>query len=392
MNLSRLLPILIVSATISASADAQGCIVSTVRGEKNVRHRTSVNDDDGDKRLSVWWQREDCELRVESRGDFTVRPDLSGITGIARGGYVEIEERDRNRERKLRVTDGAAGLVHRWTLDGENGFDVNRERWLADMLAVIERRTALFARSRVPELVRQGGPEAVLNETALMYSDYARRLYFTMLLKTTRVDEAALERMLRQVGDSMSSDHERSQVIRAVSEHGPMNDRVTRAAIGAAHRMSSDYEKRRALSAGLASVATLEARNALFTAASTMSSSYELAELLIAAQQRSLVDSLSRVAYFRAVNRLSSDYEHRRTLSALLKQRPESPSVLADLLKSSEDIDSDHELASLLVEFTRVTAVRGELRELYLKAARSISSDYEYRRALQALLEQDRRT
>jgi len=44
------------------------------------------------------------------------------------------------------------------------------------------------------------------------------------------------------------------------------------------------------------------------------------------------------------------------------------------------------------VEFAHVTDVRGEMRQLYLKAARSISSDFEYRRALQALLEQDRQT
>jgi hypothetical protein len=62
------------------------------------------------------------------------------------------------------------------------------------------------------------------------------------------------------------------------------------------------------------------------------------------------------------------------------------------LLRASTSISSDFELASLLVEFAHAVPVRGELRELYLKATRSISSDFEYRRALQALLEQDQRT
>jgi hypothetical protein len=92
------------------------------------------------------------------------------------------------------------------------------------------------------------------------------------------------------------------------------------------------------------------------------------------------------------VEKLSSDFERRRTLSALLKERPDSPAVLAGVLRSSTSISSDFELATLLVEFAGAAQVRGELRELYLKATRSISSDFEYRRALQALLEQDRHT
>jgi hypothetical protein len=383
---------LLFTAAAASAVDGQSCAVSSARLTRtNLQHHSSVTDDQT-RRLTLRWQRGDCELRVDARGDFRVLPDLSAVTAIEDGGYFDIEERDGDRERSVRITRGRDGLQHRWRIDGENGFDVNRERWLAEILTAIERRTALFAKSRVPELIRQGGASAVLNEADRMEADYPRRVYFTTLLSLTQVDDAGLERMLRIAGDSMKSDHERSQVLRAVAAHRPMSDRVTLAAIGVAHRMSSDHEKRQALSAGLASVNTVQARNALFNAASTMSSSHELAELLIAAQQRILVDSLSRVTYFRAVNRLSSDHEHRRTLSALLKQRPESPAVLADVLRSSEEIDSDHELANLLVEFTRVTPVRGELRELYLRAARSIGSDHEYRRVLQALLEQDRRT
>jgi hypothetical protein len=389
-----LISLVVVTAVMPSTALAQGCISANGRIAGQVRGNTSISshDDEDEQRLQVRWRSGNCELRVYARGKFAVRADLSAITSITDGGYVEIEEIEGRRDRMVRITtDRSGALQYRWTVDGDNGFDVNREQWLSNILVAIERRTAMFAKSRVPELIRQGGPQAVLNETDRMDSDYARRTYFTILLANARLDEGMLERMLRQAGD-MSSDYERSEIVRAVAKNGPMTDRVTRAAIAVAQRMSSDYEKRRALSAGLESVNTLEARNALFTAASTMSSNYELAELLIAAQQRSMVDSLTRLSYFRAVDRLNSDYEHRRTLSALLKSRPTSLAVLSDVLRSSEFIDSDHELASLLVEFSRVVPVRGDLRAQYLKAARTIGSDHEYRRALQALIDQDRTT
>ena len=377
---------------LSTPAAAQGCLDNPARSGRSSTHQNWVGSDDGKRSTTVRWRRGDCEIRLDARGDFGVRTDLSGFVGVEDGGYVQIEERDGDVERRLRVVGMGRDLEYRWSVDGRNGFDVNRERWLADILLALERRTAMFAKQRVPELFRTGGASAVLAETERMPSDYAKKTYFANLLGLGRIDDAQLERLLRQT-ELMSSDYERAEVLRAVaSRQGPVTDRVARAMIAVAQRMSSDYEKRRALSAGLESVSTVEAKAAFFTAAATISSNYELAELLIAAQRRSLVDSLTSDAYFRAVGRLNSDHERRRTLSALMKLRPASPAVLAGVLKSSESINSDYELATLLVEFAKTVDVRGPLREQYLKATRTINSDYEYRRALQALLEQDRRS
>jgi hypothetical protein len=376
---------------LASPAQAQGCLSNAAQSGKVNQHNSHISEN-GRRTISVRWRRGDCEIRVDARGDFGVKPDLSGFVGVEDGGWIEIEERDGDTERRVRVVGLGRDLEYRWSLNGRNGFDLNREKWLADILVALERRTAMFAKSRVPELMRSGGSKAVLDETELMPSDYARRAYFSQLLTLARIDDPSIERLLRQT-ELMSSDYERAEVLRAVSSRqAPVTDRVARAMIAVAHRMSSDYEKRRALSAGLESVSSLESRTALFSAASTMSSSYELAEFLIAAQRRSLVDSLTSDSYFRAVGRLSSDYERRRTLSALVKLRPSALAVQAGVLRSSESINSDYELASLLVEFARTLPVRGELREQYLKATRNIGSDYEYRRALQALLEQDRRS
>lgn len=386
--------VLAIGLTTASAVAAQPCMITNRRLPRagSSQHWNSSDSDRGMRSTTIRWRRGDCELRVDARGDFTVKPDLSGFTSVDEGGYVQLEERDGDHDRRLRVTNSGRGLEYRWTLDGDNKFDVDRDRWLADILVAIDRRTAMFAKARIPALIRQGGANAVLDETDLMDGDYARRVYYNTLLASARLDDAQLERMLRQTGDSMTSDFERAEVLRAVAAKGPTSDRVTRAMIAVAQRLSSDFEKRRALSAGLESVTTPESRSALFSAASTMSSSFELAELLIAAQRRSLVDSVSGDAYFKAVGRVTSDFERRRTLSALLKQRPESPAVLGGVLRASASINSDFELASLLVEFARTVPVRGELRELYLKATRSIASDFEYRRALQALLEQDQRT
>jgi hypothetical protein len=371
-------------------AEAQVCYAARSVGPRRSNHSTHIDTDN--KRLQARWTRGDCELRVDARGDFGVRGDLTGFTSVEDGGYVQLGESDAEHDRMVRITSVDGKLQYRWRVDGKDGFDVDRDRWLASFLRVIEQRSAMFAKARIPELLRQGGPNRVLDEAARMETDHTRRIYYTTLLASARLNDSQTERMLRDAADSMTSDFERAELLRAVAKQGQMSDRVALAAIRAAQGMTSDFEKRRALSAGLESVTSPGARTALFTAASTMTSDFELAELLIAAQARAMVDSVSSAAYFKAVDRMRSDFEHRRTLTALLKSRPESPQVLAGVLKSGSTIESDFELASLLVEFTRVVQVRGEIRELYLRAARSIDSDFEYRRALQALLDQDRRS
>src|SRR5437016_6155327 len=325
--------VLCVAATSAAAA--QTCMsLGITRRHTSASHQSWTNSDGDTKSRSttIRVRDGDCELRVDARGEFTARPDLSGFAGV--DDFVEVEERAGDHSRKVRVGNINGSLDYRWSLDGRTGFDVDRDRWLSDALLAIERRTAWLAKTRVPLLLKQGGPDAVLNETYLMDSDYAKRQYYNALLANARLSEANKDRILRQAADSMTSDYERAELLKAIAAQGPMSDALARSVIRVAQRMSSDYEKRRALSAGLESVTSAESRTAFFTAASSMSSSYELAELLIAAQRRSFVDSLSGDAYFKAVEKLSSDYERRRTLSALLKQRPDSPTILMGVLRA----------------------------------------------------------
>lgn len=388
MTRHRLFTFVLAVALLPVDASAQACITRSLSRRTSIHNSTNSIRDGATQSTSIRAQRGDCELRLDARGEFTMRPDLRAFERVDE--YVEVEERDGDHNRKVRVVNRGGTLEYRWTVDGVLGFDVDKERWLGDMLLGVERLTGTMAKTRVPALLRQGGVDAVLDETAQLATDYAKRMYFATLLASARLNDDQVDRVLRQATDSMSSDYERAELVKMLAARGPMNDRLARGVIRVADRMSSDYEKRRALSAAIDAVATSESRTALFRTASSMSSSYELAELLIAAETRSFVDTVSAEAYFKAVERVTSDYERRRTLSALLKQHPDSPAILAGVLRASTSISSDFELASLLVEFAGVAPVRGELRELYLKATRSISSDFEYRRALQALLDQDR--
>src|SRR5437762_906390 len=157
---------------------AQSCLTTGRSGRAGSSQHSNISDSDrGSRATSIRWKRGDCELRLDARGEFTVTPDLTGFTSV--DDYVEIEERDGDHSRKVRISSAGRGLEYRWSVDGTNGFDVDRDRWLANTLLAVERRTAMFAKSRVPLLLKQGGPDAVLDETYLMDADYAKRQYYS---------------------------------------------------------------------------------------------------------------------------------------------------------------------------------------------------------------------
>ena len=56
-----------------------------------------------------------------------------------------------------------------------------------------------------------------MEEIGLLTGDYARRLYFVALVDAAKLDARSVVPILQQVGDRMSSDYDRRQVLERVA-------------------------------------------------------------------------------------------------------------------------------------------------------------------------------
>lgn len=381
---------LLIALAVPRWGAAQGASPVCRGGAGGHSSASSINNDsdDGASYRTIQVADGDCQLMLRSRGDVTVTPALDDITGVASNGWVEVEERSGDRVRRLEIRSKGGTVERRWSLDGDaDRFDVDKRAWLSGVLIAMERRTGAFAKTRIPALLQQGGPDAVLREVPLLEGDYVRSIYLRTLLAQPTVDDRVIDQALSTAESAMSSDYERGQILRAVAaRRTTMTDRVASAYVRAASKMSSDYEKRRALAAAITSVASARVRPALYDAASTISSDYERSELLIAAERAGGVAAADREAYFRAVGRFTSDYERRRTLSTLLAEHPKDLDVLRGILQASGAMQSDYDKAELLLVFAHAVPLEGDLRDAFVAASKHIQSDYEYRRVLQAVV------
>lgn len=124
----------------------------------------------------------------------------------------------------------------------------------------------------------------------------------------------------------------------------------------------------------------------MLAASKQISSDHEKANILKSTADLFLSDTTLSNALFQAIATINSDYEHRLTLSSLLKRKNLGEHVLSQMLASTAGISSDHEKANFLLEASSAYTGDARLRSEFLKTVDTIKSDHERGRVLSAML------
>jgi beta-lactamase regulating signal transducer with metallopeptidase domain len=152
--------------------------------------------------------------------------------------------------------------------------------------------------------------------------------------------------------------------------------------------LGSDYARRTYYQAAVASgqldVAGYE--RVVADAGRTITSDYELAELLIAVAKAQPLTAQMQAGFVTAAKSIQSDFERHRVLKAALAGPGLTPSTESAMLSAATDIKSDFELATLLLELNEARPIDESVRPAFFQAANAIGSDYEHRRVLAAVV------
>jgi hypothetical protein len=356
-------------------------------------NRTSIHDDDGVRRFRISWSNDRCSIDARAEGKFELESDLSDVKSMARGAYLEIDLRRDGERRRYEVSREGDTLERHYTVNRtEQPIDEEARRWIATMILELERRTGFAAPARVADLLRRGGPTAVMDEVSTMSSDYVQRRYLSIMLDSAKLAEPEVRRAVTLAGEELASDHEHANFLVDLSRGKYVTAAVAGDFVKSTASINSDYERRRALGAVLTipdlPPATI---GELLRAAGSFNSDHERAELLIAtAKANGLPDGVARDAYLEGASGIRSDYQKYRVLTGLTKMELSEDQLVA-LLSVAKGIDSDYQLATLLVDVSADRTLDGRARDAYLAATETINSDHERRRALTALLGENKR-
>ncbi|HEY2374357.1 MAG TPA: M56 family metallopeptidase [Gemmatimonadaceae bacterium] len=379
------------SAVIASSwsgAKASCSSVALKRSGKSTSVSSSSDDDDNSFQYISSSAGRCVQVAVWGHVEFS--SDEREIQRVSRDGRIYIRERRPNVDREVEVTPGDdAEPRYAYRVDGESaGFDDDARAWLGDLLPQILRESGLNAPSRVARIRRGGGVPAVLADISRTESTSAKRAAYDALLHEGNLSEDDLAKIARQAGDDLSSsDGELAAVLGEVGKMGRGSSTMAEAFGNAVEHMSSDGEKRELLQQyalkGDREMLCIAARQA-----KSISSDGEKSEFLKATANSYLAndDETLRKLFFDVVQTISSDGERHEVLNGALPFA-QRPAVLLGVLESAKDISSDGEKSELLVTILRKRLITNQaLKDVFMKITRSLSSDAEYRRVMEAAL------
>lgn len=345
----------------------------------------------GSQESRARWSEDNVNYEVKSKEDLVFNDTDTDIQSISRTGSLMIREERGGMVRTIEVVQGSDGQPQRtFTVGGATReFDQDARAWLARVLPLAIRNTGMGASARVQRILKQGGSTALLDEISRIRIDGARVIYFQHLLKSGKLDTAALRRTARQAAKEISSDGDKARVlIEAVSLYLNNTDAAA-AFFEATGSIKSDVDHRRVLTAVLKRD-NLNRQTLLGMAGSakSISSDGDKAGFLIDAGHLYLSDVALSAAFFEAVSGIKSGGDRSRVLSTLLRRNKLDRDNLLRALKSASAISSDGDKAEVFIKVaeagTRDTVVRVAVRD----AAREIKSAGDRERVMAALAQE----
>ena len=335
------------------------------------------------------WSNDGEKISIKYDGAFEIDDQDSGIKSIAPGGYLHISDGDGHLVEF--TADRAGTLSTRYKVNNrERAFEPEGRQWLATILPRFIRQSGFGASSRVARFLRNGGVDAVLGEITKIESSYAKKLYFSELLKQSAVDGPTARRILEQAGREIKSDYELASLLISGIDKLLVDQVTQKAFFDAARTIESDYEMRRVFSAALKRGTVPDAQAAvLLDAARGIDSDYEAASLLEELVKQQGIEG-TRDPFFAVLKTVDSPYEKSKVLKSVLRRGEVSSATLLGVLNAAATIGSGYETSQVLQAAARGQEIDGPARDVYMQIADRLGN-YEQTQALAALARSQRR-
>ena len=201
------------------------------------------------------------------------------------------------------------------------------------------------------------------------------------------VDVETLREVTR-AAKRMTSDYEKGQLLALVATRYVRDDSLREAYLDATFSMSTDYERSKALIALLKRDSIPSSSTArVLRSAKGMSSDMSRSLVLKSISPATFADSAVQRAYVDVITAMSSDFERGQAIGALIKAPQLSLPVQLALLRTTTAISGNTEKANVLMLFlNRHGLADDSVRRAFMKTAETLTSDYDYRRVMTAVM------
>lgn len=314
-----------------------------------------MSNDDGSRRTwTIKITGNGCTVELKAEGKIEFNDDFTDVASITPSGYFRLSVSRNGSRRELDLDGRGASLTRTYRVDGSaRAYDAAAKSWFSDFLIELDRETAVGVDVRLPKLLKQGGVDAVIRETALMTSDYGRSRYYKKLSSAVKLSSADTVRILNQAAALGTQDYYAAEILKAVGAQVGDSATERAALLALVGNMKSDYY-------------IVEGVNAVFTTRAVNASD---------------VDFLMRI-----MPRVESDYYKQ----AMVKRIVDSGRVdgaqrgaLAQVLTSMRE---DYYMAAVLGDLLRDGSTNAAGRRTIIAAVPRIKSAYYASEAVRSIV------
>ena len=294
------------------------------------------------------------DFRIEYEGDITLSSDDRDITGISRGGFIEIKKSSFGTRRRILIHNETGTLVKKYFVGwSEKSFNPEGKKWLADILPEILRTTTIAAKSRVDRFYKKNGANGVLSEVRKMKSDYIKSAYIKLLLEKN-LSTNDLVKTIESTGNYIKSDHYVSQILKSNQKAFLKNDRTVTAFINASKSLNSDHYSTNILKAVIEDASISDKQlGSLLEITKGIKSDHYITQLLKSIMENRKLNDDNMGKILALTKDVNSDHYKVTILKLALKNKNLSKKAHEQFLATVKDIKSDHYVSSIITEILK---------------------------------------
>ncbi len=325
----------------------------------------------------------DDNLDISYTGDIRFNDSETAIQAISEGGYLSYRN---NGERLMAGPDARGGV----------GIDLFEHREKIDAGSVEGRRMVarivkeliglgFDAEGRMDRLYRKGGYPALLAETDSMKGDYVKGLYFGRLLGVDTLPPGVVADIVKKIGCTLDSDHDKEQLLTRVDTSYLKNDSVAESYLDVVAGIDGDFEKAQALTYFLRFPLPERRYVRTLEAAKTVDGDFDWSIVVCRLIDKGFVEGASFDTLLAVIGDMGGDFEKSKLLKEISRAEVKDPQTWAGLIRASSQLDGDNEKGNVLIEIAHRLPRTDSLRAVYTAAARTVHSDNDYGRVMRAL-------
>jgi hypothetical protein len=285
-----------------------------------------LHDDSDNHHWHLVWATSECKVDWTADGQVWYTDDGKDIYRLSPGGTLTVVEEYGTHTRRVEFDEKAGTLDRKYSVDGaDKPWDEPAAEWLAQLLVQVDHTTGALADIRFPQLMQSGGPTAVINDLNGA-SDRTKRAYMQKLAASSKLTSEQ-SCAVASLAEHMSSDYDRTELLVDVVNEIDFSSQSCRDAFfSAVNSIASDYDKSRVLVAAVEHGPMAGPGSDGFTiaaihAARAIASDHDKAHVLVSVASRCSAADTVRTAYLATARTIASDAERARALTALVRQQ-----------------------------------------------------------------------